>query len=192
MELAHSEHDSVLAAFLEPGTLPDIAKRVNMSLASLAKWAAKHAQLLDALHTLLIARAKLIAAHIEVSALSALAAVSSSSTTTDDPRLRERSLERQRKAAGAILRHRVHLQRTPSATSGPHAPPNANSAADVPLQQSELGQISFGRDGHSQSVRSTARHVASGVSVPAAPRKPPKPSLAERFAARRLATLNTV
>lgn len=186
MELAHAKDDSILAAFLEPGTLTDVAKRVNMSLAALAAWVAEHATLLDNMHKLLLARCKLIAAHLELAALSSLAAVSAATTTTDDPKLRERALERQRKAANAILRHRVQLQRTTSASPGPHGLPNANSAAQVPRQHS-----SSGREGLTQSALFSTLDVANGSSVTAAPRKPTKPSLAERFAARRLATLNT-
>lgn len=81
MEHAHttaSSHDHILAAFLEPGTLPDIAKRVNMSLAALATWASEHADLLANVHKLITTRCKLIAAHLELAALTALAAVSSS------------------------------------------------------------------------------------------------------------------
>lgn len=186
MELAHAHNDSIIAAFLEPGTLTDVAKRVNMSLAALAAWVAEHATLLDNMHKLLLARCKLIAAHLELAALSSLAAVSAATTTTADPKLRERALERQRKAASAILRHNTRPQRTPSTSSAAHVPPNANSAAQVPRQHS-----SSGREGLTQSALFSTLDVANGSSVTAAPRKPTKPSLAERFAARRLATLNT-
>jgi hypothetical protein len=103
------EHDHILAAFLERGDLTDIAKRVNMSVTALATWAAKHADLLDNVHKLLVTRCKLIKAHLELASLTALAAISSATTDTDDPKLRERALERQRKAANAILRHRTGL-----------------------------------------------------------------------------------
>jgi len=186
MERAHANNDSILAAFLEPGTLADAARRANMSLASLAAWAAEHAILLDHMHKLLLARSKLIAAQLEFAALTSLAAVSVATTTTDDPKLRERALERQRKAANAILRHRVHLQRTPSASSGPHAPPDASAAAQAPRSLS-----SSSRGDHAQTTLTTTLAGRTHSPTHATPHPARKPSLAERFAARRLATLNT-
>ncbi len=70
--MAHaSTNDAVLAAFLEQGQLPDIAKRLNMSLASLANWASEHAQLLANLHQLLTTRCKILTAQLELAALNA-------------------------------------------------------------------------------------------------------------------------
>lgn len=151
MEHAHtnpaSSQDHILAAFLEPGALPDIAKRVNMSLAALATWTNKNIELLEGVHKLLVTRCKLIAAQLELSALTALSTVSSAAASTDDPKLRERALERQRKAANAILRHNTRLERTPSVNSargGPHAPPqamtlpsNGNAPPTSPRQSGE-------------------------------------------------------
>lgn len=181
MELAHNTHadqtqahqDPILVAFLEPGALPDIAKRVNMSLASLANWASKHADLLDSVHTLLVARCKLIAAQIELSALCALATVSEATTPTDDPNLRERSLERRRKAANAILRH--GSQPTRRTGRGPHAPPlppphAASSQLLAPMPHAPMPHA---------PMPSSPRHS-----------QPPKPSLEQRLAARRLAAMN--
>ena len=181
MELAHTSHtdqtqavqDSILAAFLEPGALPDIAKRVNMSLASLATWASKHAELLDNVHKLLVTRCKLIAAHLELCALSALATVSGASTPTDDAKLRERALERQRKAASAILRHKNKIERTPRT-------PTTNP-------ERKLG-VPCGLAHASDSLTPTpvASRAAASPSHVASLRKP---SLEKRLAAKRLAAL---
>ncbi len=180
MEHAHttaSSHDHILAAFLEPGTLPDIAKRVNMSLASLANWASEHADLLANVHKLITTRCKLIAAHLELAALTALAAVSSSATTTDEPKLRERALERQRKAACAILRHRTCLERTlrvRGASGGPHVPPNLSNADST--------------SGHPHSARAASSTNAECPMANAASAQP-KLSISQRLAARRLESL---
>lgn len=177
MEHAHhmSSHDRILAAFLEPGALPDIAARLNMSLAALATWASEHADLLASMHTLITTRCKLIAAHLELAALTALAAVSSSST--DEPKLRERALERQRKAASAILRHRTFLERAirvRGASGGPHAPPDSSNAASTSADP---------RSAHAASSTISERQTAN-----ASPSQP-KLSISQRLAARRLASL---
>lgn len=180
MEHAHtadSSHDHILAAFLEPGTLPDIAKRVNMSLAALANWASEHSDLLANVHKLITTRCQLIAAHLELAALTALAAVSSSSITTDEPKLRERALERQRKAACAILRHRACLERTlrvRGASGGPDAPPNSCIAASMTA------------DSHSATTASSPN--AECPTANAASSRP-KLSIPQRLAARRLESL---
>ncbi len=213
MELAHTSHadqtqavqDSILTAFIEPGALPDIAKRVNMSLASLATWASKHAELLDNVHKLLVTRCKLIAAHLELSALSALAAVSGAATPTDDAKLRERSLERQRKAASAILRHKNKIERNPRASStnperelgvpcafgrpsDPHAPTAVSfRAASSTNPERELGAPCvpvLASDSHTLTPV-TSRAAASPSHVASLP----KPSLEQRLAAKRLAAL---
>lgn len=168
-----AHHDPIIAAFLEPGALPDIAKRVNMSLASLANWASKHADLLDSVHKLLVARCKLIAAQIELSAFCALATVSDATTPTDDPKLRERSLERRRKAASAILRHKNTIERTPRAS-------NANPERKLEVTCA-LGHSS---DPHAPTP------VSSRVSPSLRAASPSKPSLEQRIAARRLAAMN--
>ncbi len=172
--------DAVLAAFLQQGELADIAKRVNMSLAALANWAGAHAQLLTNLHQLLVTRAKLLAAQLEVAALSALATVSSSSTSADEPKLRERALERQRKAAGAILRHRLSLERAGGKARPAPSPRSAAKSA-----------IGAANDDEARSATSMPSLDASmpPASMPSSSRSPraPKPSLAERFGARRLA-----
>jgi hypothetical protein len=180
MEHAHtiaSSHDHILAAFLELGTLPDIAKRVNMSLAALANWASEHADLLANVHKLITTRCKLIAANLELAALTALAAVSSTSTTTDEPKLRERALERQRKAANAILRHRAWLERTlrvRGASGGPHAPPNSSNADST--------------SAHSQTATARPSPNAECRLANAASSQPKAP-LSHRLAARRLESL---
>lgn len=172
------EHDHILAAFLEQGNLPEIARRVNMSLASLARWTSRHADLLNDLHQLLAARCKILAAHLECAALTALASVSNAPTEADDTRLRERALERKRRAASAILRHRTSLERTTRDRA--QTPSHAQHAATDAAQQH-------------RSVNDT-EHLANGATPQLAFRRgaepqPPKPTLAERFAARRLAEL---
>ncbi len=183
--MAHaSTNDAILAAFLEQGQLSDIAKRLNMSLASLANWASEHAQLLANLHKLLTTRCKLLAAHLELAALNALAAISSSTTATDDPKLRERALERQRKASSAILRHRTWLQRASCLAPSPRAAGrNVIDAVDDD-------------EGRSASSTSPPTAVPSlDASMPLAPVPSsslpisPKPSLSQRLAARKLAAL---
>lgn len=182
MAHAHSDHDAVLAAFLEQGPLPDIAKRVNMSLASLANWAAEHAQLLANVHTLLVTRCKLIAAQLELAALSSLAAVSSSPTPSTDDKLRERALERQRKAANAILRHRASLERT----GGKGRPaPSPRSAAKGVLDSVDDDE---GRSANAGPSLDASMPLASMPSSSRSPRAP-KPSLADRIAMRRLAAV---
>lgn len=178
MAHAHSDHDVVLAAFLEQGPLPDIAKRVNMSLASLANWAAEHAQLLANVHTLLVTRCKLIAAQLELAALSSLAAVSNSATSSTDDKLRERALERQRKAANAILRHRISLER-----NGPAPSPRAAGRSVIDAVDDDEG-----RSANAGLSLDASMPLASMPSSSRSPRAP-KPSLADRIAARRLAAL---
>lgn len=174
MELAPTpiDDDAVLAAFLEQGALPDIAKRVNMSLAALANWAAAHADLLANLHQLLVTRCKLIAAQLELAALSALACVSGATTSSSDEKLRERSLERQRKAASAILRHRGCLERAAAGAQArkPVPPTRDASALDA-------------------SMPSALMPSSNRSEAPASPPRAAKPSLAQRLAARRLASL---
>lgn len=182
--------DAVLAAFLEHGALPDIAKRVNMSLAALANWTGAHAQLLANLHQLLTTRAKLLAAQLEVAALSALATVSSSSTSADEPKLRERALERQRKAANAILRHRISLERTPrekGANSVPHALPKSAVTA-----QSHAGPALSSAEWRTPNAGHSIDAPMPRAPMPSSsrPHHAPKPTLADRFAARRLAALH--
>lgn len=190
MELAQAPHhdaaqntaqDNILAAFLEPGPLPEIAKRVNMSLAALATWAAKHAELLDAVHKLLLARCKLIAAQLELSALSSLAAVSTTSTHTDDAKLRERSLERQRKAASAILRHR------PGGTGFPAFASTSPRGVSLPTAASSSPRPASLQ----HATRTCAPSAFDVTSGPPTSSDSTSPSLAERFAARTLATLST-
>ena len=182
MEHAHTPaaDDHILAAFLEQGQLPDLAKRVNMSLAALANWVGEHAQLLTNLHHLLITRAKLLAAQLELAALSALATISTSATTVDDPKLRERALERQRKAANAILRHRTSLERTPRASgeSRAHAQARASLHDDLAPPPSPR---------HSgEKYPSPQGEGDEGLSITIKPGKLP---LAQRLAARRLSAL---
>lgn len=160
-------HDNVLAAFLEPGTIPELAKRVNMSLAALAAWTNKNIDLLEGVHKLLTTRCKLIAAQLEISALTALGAVSSATTPTADARLRERALERQRKAAGAILRHRTGQQRA----GAPVPTPTSNVASSLDALMPP----------------SSARPASTPSSCQPARQK--KLPLSDRLAARRLAAL---
>lgn len=104
--------NAILTAFLDPAaTLPQVAQRVGVSLAALAQWASANASILANLQHLFETRAKLLARQLELGALDALAKVACEDTPTTDPRLRERVLERRRKAAGAILRHRAFLER---------------------------------------------------------------------------------
>lgn len=178
MEVAHtatqSSTDRVLAAFLEPGTLSEVATRANMSLASLAKWASTHADLLTSMHTLITTRCRLIAAHLELAALNALAAVSSAASTNDDPKARERALERQRKAANAILRHRTWLERAPRASAGPRAPRESANASSA--------------NTHAEVTASAASPHRDPSPATAAPSQP-KLSIAQRLAAKRLDSL---
>ena len=167
-----SNQDAVLAAFLEPGALPDIAKRVNMSLAALATWTNKNIELLEGVHKALVTRCKLIAAQLELSALTALSTVSSAVTATDDPKLRERSLERQRKAAGAILRHNTSLGRTLRASADPSAP---SSNAESRMANA------------ASSLDASMPHASMPSSSRTSPTKLP---LAQRLAARKLAALS--
>ncbi len=178
--------DAVLAAFLQQGELPDIAQRVNMSLAALANWAGAHAQLLTNLHQLLVTRAKLLAAQLEVAALSALATVSSSSTSADEPKLRERALERQRKAAGAILRHRLSLERAAGKVRPAPSPRSAGRSVIDEVDDDE-GRSALSLDAPMPSASTPRAPMPSS----SRPQRTPKPSLAERFAARRLAALQT-
>lgn len=191
---AHADTDAILTAFLEQGELPDIARRVNMSLAALANWASTHADLLANVHALLTTRCKLLAAQIELAALSALETVSAAATSSDDEKLRERALERRRKAASAILRHRCWLQRTGlqrtglertlCASTGPHAPanpapaashtsPSALSNADCPMPNAGPSTNAQWRMPNASSAKPTALELS-----------PPY-----RLAARRLASL---
>ena len=186
MAHAHAGPDAILVAFLEKGNLTEIAHRVNMTLASLASWAAKHADLLTNLHQLLTTRAKLLAASVELSALDALAAISSSTTSTDDPKLRERALERQRKAAGAILRHRTWLQRVSCLAPSPRA---AGRTVIDGVDDDE------GRSASAPNAPSSLDASMPLAPMPASSHQPlsqRKPSLAERLASRRLATLQHV
>lgn len=174
MELAH-DNDSILAVFLEQGIdLPAVARRVNMSLAALANWAAANASLLNDLHQLLVTRCKLLAAQIELAALSALASVAHAATNTDEPRLRERALERQRKAASAILRHRAFMERPPgsarstrSRAPGSATAPNDHAHGPPPID-----------------AASDPLAASSSMRTPLLD----KPSLAQRLAAGRLAS----
>ncbi len=178
------EHNSnaILAALLERRDLPDIAKRVNMSLAALATWASEHADLLDNVHKLLVTRCKPIKAHLELASLTALAAISSATINTDDPKLRERALERQRKAANAILRHRTCLERASGLAPSPRT-----------AGRSVIDAVD---DDEGRSARSTSRMNAATSSnaqwrMPNTSSPPRKPSISERLAARRLASLAT-
>lgn len=188
MAHAHADPDAILAGFLEKGELTEIAHRVSMSLAALANWASENATLLANLHQLLITRAKLLAASVELSALNALADISSSTTSTDDPKLRERALERQRKAAGAILRHRVCIERTPRASGGTHAPANAPTTS-----KSQTSPTSSNAELRMPIAVPSLDASMPHASMPSSSRQPlpqRKPSLAERLAARRLATVS--
>lgn len=176
------EHDHVLAAFLEQGTLPEIARRVNMSLASLARWTRRHADLLNDLHQLLTARCKILAAHLECAALTALASVSNAPTEADDTRLRERALERKRRAASAILRHRTSLERTTRTRDRAQTPSHAQQAATDPAQQRRPVN-----DTERLAIDTNPQLAIHRGAEP----QPPKPTLAERFAARRLAALTS-
>lgn len=186
---AHADTDAILAAFLEQGELPDIARRVNMSLAALANWASTHADLLANVHALLTTRCKLLAAQIELAALSALETVSAAATSSDDEKLRERALERRRKAASAILRHRCWLQRTGlqrtglertlCASTGPHAPATpAPAASHTPPPAVSNAQW---RMPNAESSNAASMDAAPANSVCE------QPSLPHRLAARRLA-----
>lgn len=181
--------DAVLAAFLQQGELPDIAKRVNMSLAALANWASAHAQLLTNLDQLLATRAKLLAAQLEVAALSALAAVSSSSTSADEPNLRERALERQRKAANAILRHKLSLERTRSAPSPRKAGSSVIDKVDDDEGRSSIAECPMANAVSSLDALTPFALPPQAPTPSSGSTRAPKPSLAERFATRRLAAL---
>jgi len=176
-------HDHILAAFLEPGTIPELAKRVNMSLAALATWTSKHAELIEGVHAILMARCKLIKAHLELSALTALAAVSSAPTQTDDAKLRERALERQRKAACAILRHKPTASGGTGSPACATTPSHGTGVSPVAPHSSSLGPAD-------QTARAALSTTADWPIANAASPQP-KPSLAERFAQRRLAALAT-
>lgn len=181
--ITHDQQDAVLAAFLEPGTIPELAKRVNMSLAALATWTSKHAQLIEGVHAILMARCKLIKAQLELSALSALATVSSAPTQTDDAKLRERSLERQRKAACAILRHKS------TASGGTGSPADATTpsrSTSVPPAATHSSSLSSAPETARTALSTNAQRRMANAASPQ-----PKPSLAERLAQRRLATLAT-
>ena len=180
--------DAILAAFIEPGTLAEVAQRVNMSLAALATWASANAQLLERVHATLLTRCKLIKAHLELSALTALGTVSRATTNTDDPKLRERALERQRKAANAILRHRLHHERASCLAPSPRAA--ARSVIDE--VDDDKGRLSNAQCPMPNSGPSSAA-LMPRASVPPSvhPPRAPKPSLAERFAQRRLAAMAT-
>ncbi len=188
MELT-SNQDAVLAAFLEPGALPDIAKRVNMNLAALATWASKHADLLDNVHKLLVTRCKLIKAHLELASLTALAKISSATTDTDDPKLRERALERQRKAAVAILRHHTGLQRASGLAPSPRIA--GRSVIDAVDDDEGRSALSTSRTTSATSPNAALSLDAlmPAASMPSSSRVRRKPSISERLAARRLAAL---
>lgn len=218
MERTHAEHDRILAVMLEKGELPEVAKRANMTLAALATWANNNADLLANLHQLLLTRAKLLAAHLELSALNALALVSSATTNTDDPRLLERALERQRKSANALLRHRTWLQRASALAPCPRERGAASARVIDATDDVGVGHDDA-RSTPSTSVARSAPASAPGTGIPRVPAlsAPPassvplassnaecprpsaspalrtrKPPIAERLAARRLATLQSV
>ncbi len=182
------EHDHILAAFLERGDLTDIAKRVNMSVTALATWAAKHADLLDNVHRLLVTRCKLIKAHLELASLTALATISSATTDTDDPKLRERALERQRKAANAILRHRTWLERASGLAPSPRTA--GRSVIDAVDDDEGRSAPSTSGIGAASSPNAQCRMPNASSPAPSTP-SPRKPSISERLAARRLASLAT-
>ena len=174
-------NDRILAALLDQGSLPEVAQRLKMSLAALATWTRENARLLADLKRLLKERCKLLTLQHAASAVTALAGVSRSTTTTDDAKLRERALERQRKSATTLLRHMACLQRTPSASSGPHAPANARTAAGSHPTQAVANESGSAHAVPSLDVLPTPSS--------ARPRSQSKPSLAERFAQRRLAMM---
>lgn len=182
MEHAHTAvalpaNDRILAALLDQGSLPEVAQRLNMSLAALATWTRENARLLADLKRLLKERCKLLTLQHASAAVTALAGVSRSATTTDDAKLRERALERQRKAATTILRHRTTLERTrrvKGASGVSHAPPHSHKAASTNADRI--------------STSAPPSTIAEWQMANAASSQP-KPTLAERFAQRRLAMM---
>lgn len=186
MEHAHSAvalpaNDRILAALLDQGSLPEVAQRLNMSLAALATWTRENARLLADLKRLLKERCKLLTLQHASAAITALAGVSRSATTTDDAKLRERALERQRKAATTILRHRTTLERAPTHARGTGVPPVATAPTRLPAPPRDPRSIT--RAACPEPQRGNEDESSSSRSAS------PKPTLVERFAQRRLATM---
>jgi len=154
------------------GPLPSIAAELAMPFIALVKWMDAHADLIAIAKRAIKSHLKLLTLRAEVVALADLTHVSAS--TADE--------ERKRKSASQLLRHTAkRLLTNPGRKPGA---PCASVRADNPAKERALPPSA--RSSTTPNIESQMPIAAASCAGPSSP----KPTIAQRLAARRLAALD--